>query len=124
MIATEKQPAEEPPNKRARSNCRFSITPTQIILTSTPTNQPPLSSRGHNCPCSFPVQFKSPAQSCKLEVLGLHRQQLPVEPSGAGITNTTGRAEPAAIAAALTYARTLPQTASAHFANSESKSYI
>eukprot|EP00983_Pelagomonas_calceolata_P017216 539256-Pelagomonas_calceolata.AAC.1 len=40
------------------------------------------------------------------------------ELNGAGITNTVGRAELAAIAAALTIIHTLPQTASAHFTNS------
>eukprot|EP00983_Pelagomonas_calceolata_P120668 1160727-Pelagomonas_calceolata.AAC.25 len=49
-----------------------------------------------------------------------------VEPNGAGMTNTIGRAEPAAIAAALTHEHThmSPQTASAHFTNSESKPCI
>eukprot|EP00983_Pelagomonas_calceolata_P006513 214649-Pelagomonas_calceolata.AAC.1 len=53
-----------------------------------------------------------------------------VEPNGVGITNTIGRAELAARTAALTHkhthtrarARALPQIASAHFTNSESKS--
>eukprot|EP00983_Pelagomonas_calceolata_P049706 1141633-Pelagomonas_calceolata.AAC.2 len=49
-----------------------------------------------------------------------------VEPNGAGITNTIGRAKLAALAAARTHehTHTLPQTASAHFTNSESKSCI
>eukprot|EP00983_Pelagomonas_calceolata_P051257 1142331-Pelagomonas_calceolata.AAC.1 len=37
----------------------------------------PHTSRRHNCPCSLSIQSKSPAQSCRLEVLGLHRRQLP-----------------------------------------------
>eukprot|EP00983_Pelagomonas_calceolata_P101380 1158690-Pelagomonas_calceolata.AAC.7 len=45
-----------------------------------------------------------------------------VEPNGAGITKTIGRAELAAIAAALTHKYThITRTASAHFTNSESK---
>eukprot|EP00983_Pelagomonas_calceolata_P088343 1157180-Pelagomonas_calceolata.AAC.9 len=79
-------------------------------------------------PCTLSVQAKPPAQSCRLKILGLHRWQLPgpewqdsngtgvyhpmsdsknlVEPNGAGITNTTGRAGLAAIAAALTHEHT------------------
>eukprot|EP00983_Pelagomonas_calceolata_P057756 1145207-Pelagomonas_calceolata.AAC.2 len=49
-----------------------------------------------------------------------------VEPNGAGITNTIGRAELAAVAALLTHGhtRTLPQVVSAHFTNSENKPCI
>eukprot|EP00983_Pelagomonas_calceolata_P075347 1152972-Pelagomonas_calceolata.AAC.1 len=47
-----------------------------------------------------------------------------VEPNGAGMTNAIGRAELAAVAAALTHEDThkLPQTASTHFTHSGSKS--
>eukprot|EP00983_Pelagomonas_calceolata_P003172 103931-Pelagomonas_calceolata.AAC.1 len=49
-----------------------------------------------------------------------------VESNGAGITNTIGRAELAAVAAALTHTHThtLPRTASAHFTNSGSNYFI
>eukprot|EP00983_Pelagomonas_calceolata_P127966 1161467-Pelagomonas_calceolata.AAC.7 len=48
-----------------------------------------------------------------------------VEPNGADITNTIGRAELATIAALThTHTHTLPRTASAHFTNSKSKSCI